>query len=108
MFFLPSQPDRGTKRGREEDPDEVKPPRRERGGRNRHRDEDNTVHEDDRKALGTADGAGSADDDDVSIVYLENIGGDLPSKLHQTSGSDCAENWHTCRVPNVLCVRRYL
>ncbi|XP_075701392.1 beta-catenin-like protein 1 [Rhinoderma darwinii] len=64
--LLRYQPDRGAKRGREDDPDEVKPPRKERGGRKWHRDEDKALQEDERKALGTTEGASSAaDDDDV-------------------------------------------
>ncbi|XP_075133549.1 beta-catenin-like protein 1 [Leptodactylus fuscus] len=64
--LLRYQPDRGTKRGREDDPDpEVKPPRKERGSRNWHRDEDKAPQDDERKAMVTADGVVSADDEDV-------------------------------------------
>uniref|UniRef100_A0A8C5QKH5 Beta-catenin-like protein 1 N-terminal domain-containing protein n=1 Tax=Leptobrachium leishanense TaxID=445787 RepID=A0A8C5QKH5_9ANUR len=47
------QPDRGTKRGREDDPAEAKVQRKERGSRNRYREEDRGANGDERKALET-------------------------------------------------------
>ncbi|XP_056405724.1 beta-catenin-like protein 1 [Hyla sarda] len=63
--LLRYQPDRGTKRGRDDDPDDSKPQRKERGARNRYRDEDRAGPDDERTALGTADGGGAGDEDDA-------------------------------------------
>ncbi|KAM5135138.1 beta-catenin-like protein 1 [Mantella aurantiaca] len=63
--LLRYQPDRGTKRTRDEDPDEGKAQRKERGGRSRHRDEERELQDDDRKAPDMADGGANTDEDEV-------------------------------------------
>uniref|UniRef100_A0A6I8Q8U2 Beta-catenin-like protein 1 n=1 Tax=Xenopus tropicalis TaxID=8364 RepID=A0A6I8Q8U2_XENTR len=54
--ILPCFPDRGTKRGRDDEPEDLRPPRKERGGRNWHRDEERgPTAEEDRNALDDGD-----------------------------------------------------
>ncbi|XP_018413172.1 PREDICTED: beta-catenin-like protein 1 [Nanorana parkeri] len=62
--LLRYQPDRGTKRGRDDDPDEGKAQRKDRI-RNRHRDEDRGTQEDDKMAVDMADGGPNTEDDEA-------------------------------------------
>uniref|UniRef100_A0A8C5QLG5 Beta-catenin-like protein 1 N-terminal domain-containing protein n=1 Tax=Leptobrachium leishanense TaxID=445787 RepID=A0A8C5QLG5_9ANUR len=62
------QPDRGTKRGREDDPAEAKVQRKERGSRNRYREEDRGANGDERKALETGEEEFEAEPLDESAV----------------------------------------
>ncbi|KAM4623259.1 beta-catenin-like protein 1 isoform 2-T2 [Discoglossus pictus] len=67
--LLRYQPDRGTKRGREDEPDEVKPQRKERGGRKWHSEEDRgAVPEEERRVLEARDDADDADEDEVELL----------------------------------------
>ncbi|KAG8446127.1 hypothetical protein GDO86_013844 [Hymenochirus boettgeri] len=66
--LLRYQPDRGTKRGRDDDPDESKPQRKERVGKNWHRDEDRkAIPDEDRKPLEALDGE-EKDDEEVELL----------------------------------------
>ncbi|KAM4692383.1 beta-catenin-like protein 1 [Rhinophrynus dorsalis] len=69
--LLRYQPDRGTKRGRDDDSDEVKPTRKEKGSRNWHREEERGAAPDEERRTALEDVEGGEDGDEEEVEVLD-------------------------------------
>ncbi|XP_063309411.1 beta-catenin-like protein 1 [Pelobates fuscus] len=71
--LLRYQPDRGTKRGREDDPEEPKVLRKERGSRKWLREEDRGTSEDQRNAMDAVPGGEDGEEDEMETLDESSI-----------------------------------